>query len=267
MKWIGRYKIWLVLLLIAAAAIGFALKKGNSSSRFAPLPDPVSRGVLLESVYGIGTVASNRSFALKLGVASTVKALYVKEGDRVKRGQKLVDLEGVGPFFAPLSGTITNLPVKIGETVFPQSIILNLVDLEDRYLTVSLEQRGALRVKQGQKAKINLDSMRDKTFEGRVEAVYANEGNFFVRIGVSDLLPSILPGMTADVAIVIAEHRDALLAPVAAYSEGGFFVERGERKPTFVKVKTGLMDGAKVEILGDSLREGERVFVRSGSKS
>ena len=142
-----------------------------------------------------------------------------------------------------------------------------MVDLHDRYITVSLEQRGALRVRQGQKAKINLDSLREQTFEGQVEAIYSNEGNFFVRIGVSNLAPSILPGMTADVAVVIKEHPDVLLAPVAAIREGTVYVQREGRKPTPLKVKTGLVDGAQVEILDDSLQAGEKLYLPAGTKS
>ena len=266
-SFLQRYKILLLIVICALVLGGFLARRVKNNSQFVELPDPVKRGVLLESVYGIGTVESNKTFSLKLAVASLVKSLYVKEGDQVKKGQKLVELEGVGTFFAPLSGTVTSLPVKINETVFPQSIILTLVDLHDRYVTVSLEQRGALRVRQGQKAKINLESLRDKTFEGTVEAIYSNNGSFFVRIGVDSLLPSILPGMTADVAIVIQQHDNALLAPVAAITDESVYVQREGGKPTLVKVKTGLVDGSQVEIMDDSLREGEKLFVRAGPKS
>jgi hypothetical protein len=63
----------------------------------------------VESVYGIGMVTATRSFQLKLGVTSTIRRLFVREGDQVRRGQQLADLDGV-PFSAPFDGTITLLP-------------------------------------------------------------------------------------------------------------------------------------------------------------
>ena len=96
-----RHKMALILLVALAALAFVAVRRADNKSKFVELPDAVRRGLLLESVYGIGTVESSKSFALKLAVASTVKTLYVKEGDQVKRGQKLVDLEGVGSFSSP----------------------------------------------------------------------------------------------------------------------------------------------------------------------
>ena len=175
----------------------------------------VKKGMVIESVYGIGTVIANKTFQFKVGVPTTIRSVYVKEGDFVKAGQKIVDLEGVHSS-APYSGVVTFLPVKVGETVFAQSIVYVLSDLSDRYLTVSLEQRGAIKVRQGQKTKISFESLREKTFQGIVESVYSYESNFLVRIGVSELPSQILPGMTADVAIGINEHKDKLIVPVSA---------------------------------------------------
>ncbi|MEI7441834.1 MAG: biotin/lipoyl-binding protein, partial [bacterium] len=80
----------------------------------------VKKGMVIESVYGIGTVIANKTFQFKVGVPTTIRSVYVKEGDFVKAGQKIVDLEGVHSS-APYAGVVTFLPVKVGETVFAQS--------------------------------------------------------------------------------------------------------------------------------------------------
>jgi multidrug efflux pump subunit AcrA (membrane-fusion protein) len=260
LKWI-REKRWQAVLLGAAALIvagmlGWSATKTPGNS----LTEPIRKGPIVESVYGIGTVTATRSFQLKLGVTGTIRRLFVKEGDAVKRDQKLVDVDGV-PFNAPFDGTITLLPYKVGETVFPQAVVLSIVDLQDRYVLVTLEQQAALRVRRGQKARLSFDSMREVSYDGQVEAIYSNENNFFVRIGVAGLPAQILPGMTGDVAIGIAEHRDALIVPVAALDAGKVYVKRGLGTAA-VEVRTGIVDGAMAEIVAGDLREGERLVIR-----
>ena len=70
------------------------------------LSEPISRGSIVNSVYGIGTVVANQRFDLKLGTISTIDEIYVAEGDWVKKGQGMIKLDRV-VFKAPFSGTIT----------------------------------------------------------------------------------------------------------------------------------------------------------------
>lgn len=258
-EWTRSHRLLAVLVVAAILSISLVAGLRVGSQRNEILTDPVRKGVIIESVYGIGTVTAKRSFQLKLGVTSTIRRLFVKEGDQVKHGQRLVDLDGV-LFSAPFDGTITLLPFKVGETVFPQSVVLGLVDLGDRYALVTLEQQAALRVRRGQKAKLSFDSLRAESYDGQVEAIYSNDNNFFVRIGITGLPPQILPGMTADVAIGITEQRDALIVPVAAIDAGKVYVKRG-LGTTAVAVKTGIVDGAMAEIVTGDVREGEQLVI------
>ena len=249
--------IGLVLVSLIGSVLWGQRRRAEAASK---LSEPLARGSISEAVYGIGTVTARNSFQLRLGVSAYVQKLYVREGDRVQKGDRVADLDQVS-FRAPFAGTVTSLPAKVGETVAPQAIVLAMADLLDRYLIVTLEQRGALRVKQGQTARISFDSLRDASFTGTVESIYSSEGNFLVRIGVKDLPDQILPGMTGDVAIEIAQHPDALLLPVAALDNGLVRVSRGGTRTTPVEVKTGIIDGAFAEILAGDLREGDRVVL------
>lgn len=260
-QWASRHKRAAAVLVAGGLllASGLAIRAKRMSSEV--FSEPIRRGAIIESVYGIGTVTATRSFQLKFGTTGTIQKLFVKEGDVVKRGDPLVTMDGT-LFSAPFDGTVTWLPLKVGENVFAQTVILSLVDLQDRYIVVSLEQQGALRVRNGQKARISFDNMRGEAFNGAVESVYSNGNNFLVRIGVTDLPPQILPGMTADVAIGIDEHPDVLLVPVAAIEEGKVTVKRGRGMLKAVAVKTGIVDGAMAEIVSGDLKEGDRLSLR-----
>ena len=168
---------------------------------------------------------------------------------------------------APFDGTVTALPVKVGENVFAQTVVLELTDLQDRYVTVSLEQRAAIRVRRGQTARLSFENMRDTALAGTVESVYSRAGDFLVRIEVPDLPTQILPGMTADVAINIRQRSGALLVPVAAIREGSVAVKRDGIVPVRVEVTTGLADGAFAEVTAGDLKPGDRVIVPAASAS
>ncbi len=247
------------LLGVSGARLGLRGKLSQGT-----LTEPLKKGPVIESVYGIGTVTAFKTYQVKLGVTSTIRNLHVKEGDPVKRGQPLVDLEGPVSVTAPFDGTVTYLPVKIGENVFAQSVILSLSDLRDRYIVVSLEQRAVLRVRQGQKARISFENMRGESFDGLVQSVYSHENNFLVRIGVERLPPQILPGMTADVAIGIGEIPGALLAPLSAVEEGKVVIDRGSGRPQTVAVKLGVVDGDMAQIISGDVREGDRLLIKNG---
>ena len=171
-----------------------------------------------------------------------------------------MSLEGAH-YTAPFKGTITSLPNKVGENVFANVPMLILVDLSDRYVVVSLEQQGALRVKRGQKAKLSFDTLRKSNFEGEVKSIYSTSTSFLARIDIPNFPEKILPGMTADVAITLATHENALLLPVAALEDGKYvWIKR--LIPKKIELKIGLVDKAFAEVVGGDLRVGDPVLIR-----
>jgi macrolide-specific efflux system membrane fusion protein len=260
-KWASRHKL-VSFLLIFIITGGFIFWRYSQKQSQGILTAPLEQGSIIESVYGIGTVMANRIFRITPGVSYSVANLYVSEGDKVKKGARLVGSD-TNNFRAPFDGTITSLPVKVGDNVFPGTPILTLVDLNDRYLLVSLEQQGALRVEPGQKTKISFDTIREKNYEGVVKAVYSNDNNFLARIDIGSLPPQILPGMTADVAIEIQEHKNVLLVPVAALGQGdSVWIKNKNSLPKKVSIKTGIIDKAWAEMIQGPLQSGDRLLIK-----
>ncbi len=260
-----KLKYWIAALtLIIFVTGGFIwLKKSRASLTTL---EPIKRGAIVDSVYGIGTLTAERSLSIKSGVTSTIQKLYVKEGQIVKKGARLVDLEGIGIYKAPFAGTVVSAPFKEGETVYAQGNVMTLIDPAETYLLVSLEQQGALNLKPDLPVKISFDGLRGRTFNGLVESVYSNGVDFLARISVKELPSFILPGMTADVAIIIQEKKDALLLPVAAIEAGSAVLSRNN-KTIRVPIKTGLVDGAYAEVLSGDVKEGdEAVSLKRGTK-
>ncbi len=223
-------------------------------------------GSVIEAVYGIGTVTVRQSFQLKLGVTLTIRHLYVKEGDRVNKGDLLVAFDDNPAFVAPFTGVLTSLPFKEGETVFQQLPILILEDMSNPYVVVSLEQTGVMRVKPGQSVKLSFESIRNQPLLGKVGSIYPKEGQFFVNIEVVEMPSGILKGMTADVAIEVANKENVLLVPMVAFDRGKLTVIRNGL-PQKITVKIGAMNGLEAEVLDQSISTNETIVLPVGKKA
>jgi multidrug efflux pump subunit AcrA (membrane-fusion protein) len=260
-----RKRTWVLLIvatLVLAGTVTWLVRRPNSQASFAA----VERGDIVESVYGIGVLTAVRSLTIKSGVITNIRQLFVTEGQVVKKNDLLVELESIGRYRAPFAGTVTASPYKTGETVYPQTSVVTLTDPTETYLLVTLEQQGALSLKSGLNAKVSFDGMRGRTFDGKVDSVFSNGVDFLAHISVAALPASLLPGMTADVAIILRTKQDVLLLPLASLSLSQASLVRNG-KTVQVPVKLGLVDGAFAEVLEGDVHEGDlTVQIKSTKK-
>ena len=91
----GRRRAWLVvpLVLVVAAGSGAWLMTRDSSAAAQPTTATVSASTMKETVAASGTVEPARSADLDFEVSGTVTAVYVAEGDRVRKGQALARVD------------------------------------------------------------------------------------------------------------------------------------------------------------------------------
>ena len=218
------------------------------------------RGPLVDAVYALGTVKSDRVFTVKLGVQATVRLIPVIEGQEVSPGSALMVLDTGAAITTPIGGTVTSIHCEEGETAMPGAPLLTVTDLRKRFIQVSLDQNAALRVRKGQEVRVSLESIRSLTLHGKVESVYPSNGQFLARIGTGHIPPEILPDMTADVAIIIARRENALMVPLSSLHDGELTVIR-RRVPLRVRPAIGTVDGAWAELLDDSVRPDDRILV------
>ncbi len=249
------FKFAIVAMILAAIVSTILIvRKTNGTESI------IKTGDVQESIYGLGKVKSDRVFEFKLGIISGIRKAYVREGDSVTAGQKLLELDGVQPLLAPFDGVVVSRPFNERENVFPQVTILRLEDLKRRFVEVALEQQGALRVERGQLAKFSFESLRGQVFSGTVESIYPLHDQFFVRIRAESLPAEILPGMTADVAIEVGKKAAVLLIPVASVVGGKVTRVRGGKKEK-VDVKIGISDGEWAEVESGDLRIEDKVLI------
>jgi HlyD family secretion protein len=92
-----KRNIFIVLILALAGVAGYLFYTNNANTATAATTPgqivTVSRGNLLATVASAGLVASASQVALSFGSAGTVKQVFVKLGDQVKKGQVLAELD------------------------------------------------------------------------------------------------------------------------------------------------------------------------------
>lgn len=254
-------QLWTVLGLsfgILLVSLVFYILSTNKSS-YETIA--VKEGSIKEAIYGLGTVTSKHKFSFKVGVTKTLEAIYVNKGDDVKKGKPLLKFTDGMRVSSPIDGTVLELPFNAGENVFADKPAISIEDLHSLYVEARIDQQGALRVKSGLPVKLSFENLRSRVFYGKIQSIFPSQNEFVARINVDQLPAEILPGMTTDVAIEVAQKEKALLVPVRAINSGHVLVQKNHRKEK-VKVDIGISDDEWAEVTGSSLQKDDEVLIK-----
>lgn len=140
---------------------------------------------------------------------------------------------------SPIDGMVTNLPVRVGETVVPgiqnspASLIMTIADMSLITAEVRVDETDIVNVTLDQMAEITIDAIPNKTFSGRVieigntailrstglaasqSAVSSQEAkDFKVVIALTDPPPEIRPGLSCTSKITTATRDKVLTIPI-----------------------------------------------------
>ncbi|WP_445366586.1 efflux RND transporter periplasmic adaptor subunit [Methylomonas sp. BW4-1] len=175
---------------------------------------------------------------------------------------------------APLSGTVTAIHVKVGETVGLNMVLVDLIDLDrlDIALKIPSQEAGLLQlgqdveIKFGTKTAGNLDTQ--PTQQGKVVFISPQvdplTDTVLVRASINSG-SAMRPGQFVSARIVVEARNNRLAVPVESVvnKETGStiaLVEGNTAKQ--IAISPGLRDGKLVEITGDSLQEGMTVVTQ-----
>lgn len=174
---------------------------------------------------------------------------------------------------APFPGVVAELTIELGEwttpspPALPVPPVLDLIDTSSIYISAPMDEVDSARISPGQRARVSVDSYRDRSFPGTVTRVApyvldVQEQNRTVEIEVAlddaDFAANLLPGTSADVEVILAVEPDALRIPTSTLLGGdrvlvvedGRLAERplttGLRNWDFTEVREGLAAGELV---------------------
>lgn len=175
---------------------------------------------------------------------------------------------------APFAGTVAEINGEIGEFVTPSPIgiptppAVDVVDNSCIYITAPIDEVDAPRVREGMPARVTLDAFKDRVFPAHVRRVAPyvldvekQARTVEVEAGIDERGDAVLlPGYSADVEVILAEHEDVLRIPTRAMIEGGrVYVLEGGRVRT-VQIETGIGNWEWTEV-ARGLEAGQRVIV------
>ena len=162
---------------------------------------------------------------LDVARAQVTSAQAVVKQREAALSQAKVDLEHT-QIRSPVDGIVIKRSVDVGQTVAaslqaPELFIIAR-NLNDMQVEAAIDEADVARVRPGQRATFTLDAVPGRTLEGRVEqirkaAVSAqNVVTYTVVIPFDNPGNALLPGMTANVRIVVDTRDAALKLPNAA---------------------------------------------------
>lgn len=233
----------------------------NGEKAVKPKVEPVS-----ESIYGLGTVKTDKSYNVRFGMNTIIRKLYVREGDIVKRDSPLVMNDSSLVAKSPFPGIVTSVSYLEGELAPAGQPIVGISGTSSMYIKVSLDQDSIILVKKGQAVEISFEKKRNEKITGRVSSVYMADDEFLVRIDC-DVFPEwILPGMTCDTAILIGRKDNAILIPSKAINNSSVEIKRnGSRK--VVKIEYRAVDENWSEVTDGGILPDDLVYIKEKPSS
>ena len=211
-----------------------------------------------------------------------LRALGLEAGavERLARGGRA---SGRVPFHAPIGGVVTELAVREGAMVSPDTMALTITGLGSLWVIAEVPESQAAWVRPGTAAEIRLPSLPGETFAGRVEYVYpelnAETRTLRARVVLEAAGQGLRPNMLANVTLVGEAGAPAVMIPrsalirggredrvVVALGDGRFAPRRvvaGPESGDEVVIREGLADGEQVVVAGQFLLDSE-ANLRSG---
>ncbi len=182
---------------------------------------------------------------------------------------------------SPIDGIVLSRDVEMGDAVSSilvlgstATLVMTLGDTSEVYVKGKVDESDIGKVYLGQRARIKVESFKDKTFEGKVTKISPmgvekdNVTTFEVRVSIQNPGGELKAEMTANAEIILEEHKNVLQIP-----EGAILYDK-EKKASVeipnpkakdgkekIAVNIGISNGAKTEVLS-GLKEGDKVVLQ-----
>ncbi len=182
---------------------------------------------------------------------------------------------------SPMDGLVLSRDVEVGDAVSSilvlgsqATLVMTLGDVSEVYVKGKVDEADISKVYLQQPARIVVESLKDKKFEGKVTKISPmgvekdNVTTFEVRVSIRNPSGELKANMTANAEIILEEKKNVLLIPEAAviYDKDRNTsleipdpkAENGRRK---ISAKLGISNGVKTELV-EGLKEGDEVVLQ-----
>jgi len=182
---------------------------------------------------------------------------------------------------SPMEGLVLSRDVEVGDAVSSililgsqATLVMTLGDVSEVYVKGKVDEADISKVYMGQRARIVVESLKDKKFEGKVTKISPmgvekdNVTTFEVKVSIQNPTGELKANMTANAEIIQEEKPSVLQIPEAAViydKDRHTFVEIPAPSTKTGKQKTpvtiGISNGVKTELIS-GLKEGQQVVLQ-----
>jgi HlyD family secretion protein len=182
---------------------------------------------------------------------------------------------------SPIDGIVLSRDVEIGDAVSSilvlgssATLVMTLGDTSEVYVKGKVDESDIGKVYLGQRARIKVESFKDKTFEGKVTKISPmgvekdNVTTFEVRVSIQNPGGELKAEMTANAEIILEEHKNVLQIPEGSIiydKDKKAYVDipdpKGKDGMDKIAINIGISNGAKTEVLS-GLKEGQEVVLQ-----
>ena len=189
--------------------------------------------------------------------------------------------------YAPMSGVVSARYVDPGALVAPNNAILQIVNLATMVTQGNVPERNIGKLGVGNAAKVIVDAIPDRDFEGRVARIApvldAATRSAVIEIDIPNADMVLKAEMFARISLDLGSMRAATLIPrdglvYRGQQPGVYIVEANSQRPVFRVIETGLTREDQIEVLANldagtrivgrgatMLRDGDRISTGGGS--
>ncbi|MCK4413135.1 MAG: efflux RND transporter periplasmic adaptor subunit [Candidatus Eisenbacteria sp.] len=176
---------------------------------------------------------------------------------------------------APFAGVVLDVTTEVGEWISPSPPgvmippVIDLIDPGSLYVSAPIDEADVARLRVPLPVRITMDAFRGRSFQGTlsylsffVETTQEQNRTLTVEAEFTEqeLPANVLPGLSADLEIILDVREDVLRIPTYALLEGDRVLVVREGELASVPVTVGLHNWASAEIT-DGLTAGDRVVV------
>lgn len=166
---------------------------------------------------------------------------------------------------SPIDGVVLDRPTSIGTRVAVNDLIMRVADVAPQTLVMraAVDEEDIVRVSIGQVVRLTLYALPGEILTGRVTQVYAeadpNRRTFEVDVRIEPPDERLQPGMTGELAFVLAAKADALIIPNQSIQSDAVWVVQNDRLVRRLP-RIGITSVERAEVVS-GLSSGERVVI------
>jgi RND family efflux transporter MFP subunit len=212
-----------------------------------------------------GNVVNENQVAVFPDMGGKLVALKAALGSRVRKGQVIAEVDpskpgsayALSPVIAPISGMVVGVPLAVGATVSPSSVIVTIADSQRLEVEAHIPEREVGQLREGLGAQLTLAAFPGEIFQARVLQVSPmldpKSRTKRIVLGFVAQDSRINAGMFAGIKLNTRSYSNVIAIPAEAVVEvrgveGVYVLEDSEDRARFREITRGVTVDRETEI-------------------